>query len=54
MSTSNGSFEPVMEAPKKSSVTWVKSKEYYSRESVLNDPNTLYIFTDNTDRTSGG
>lgn len=30
------------------------SQSKYTRESVKNDPNTLYIFTDNTDRTSGG
>lgn len=33
---------------------WVKARSKYSRESVENDPKTLYIFTDNTDRTSGG
>lgn len=33
---------------------WTKSKNKYTRESVANDPTTLYIFTDNTDRTSGG
>lgn len=30
------------------------AKTNYTRQSVQNNPNTLYIFTDNTDRTSGG
>lgn len=33
---------------------WVGSTKYYTRQDVANDPTTLYIFTDNTDRTSGG
>ena len=33
---------------------WVKSQSHYDRLQVQNDPQTLYIFTDNTDRTSGG
>ena len=33
---------------------WVKATGKYTRRSVQDDPNTLYIFTDNTDRTSGG
>ena len=33
---------------------WVRANGSYTRQSVQNDPNTLYIFTDNTDRTSGG
>ena len=30
------------------------STEFYNRESVRKDKDTLYIFTDNTERTSGG
>lgn len=30
------------------------STEFYNRESVRQDKDTLYIFTDNTERTSGG
>lgn len=33
---------------------WVKSQSHYDRLQVQNDQQTLYIFTDNTDRTSGG
>ena len=33
---------------------WIGSTKYYTRQDVANDPTTLYIFTDNTDRTSGG
>ena len=33
---------------------WEKATSSYTRNSVQNDPTTLYIFTDNTDRTSGG
>ena len=40
--------------PNNSPIKWLKSSEKYSRESVKNDPTSLYIFTDNTDRTSGG
>ena len=40
--------------PNNSPIKWLKSSEKYSRESVKNDPDSLYIFTDNTDRTSGG
>lgn len=33
---------------------WQRASKHYSREDAANDPTTLYIFTDNTDRTSGG
>ena len=31
-----------------------RSTSNYSRQQVMSNPHTLYIFTDNTDRTSGG
>lgn len=42
------------EQQSKRSSVWTKAIGNYSRKSVQNDPTTLYIFTDNTDRTSGG
>lgn len=41
-------------APERSRSVWSRSETSYTRVSVQNDPQTLYIFTDNTDRTSGG
>jgi hypothetical protein len=31
----------------------VRSDKFYNREEVANDPDSMYIFTDNTDRDSG-
>lgn len=33
---------------------WIYSSQKYTRQSVKSDPKSLYIFTDNTDRTSLG
>ena len=41
-----------LKAPDNKGVTIQISDEIFTREQVINDPDTMYLFTDNTDRTS--
>ena len=42
----------ILKAPDNKGVTIQISDELFTREQVKNDPDTMYLFTDNTDRTS--
>ena len=45
---------PVWQKNNDTSSIITESEKFYNRTDVMDDPDYLYIFTDNTDRTSGG
>ena len=51
---SSGITIPVWQKNDDISSIITESEKFYNRTDVMDDPDYLYIFTDNTDRTSGG